>query len=220
MLRAAAWAGVVPLVLVMAAGSAVAQPAEPYIETVVRWQPGNEAESTERLDDAGRGGADSDVGFRVVGDVVCGERAVYSVEVVLDNPDLPAWAGASLEPEDARRVEFALSQGSHSDTPYRYKAGPRLGIVWDMEEAPEQATYTYHVVADHARLVPESGECTPALSTRAQLHHAANLTALGPDAPSPDEGGDGGGTPDGSSPAPAPAAVLVVALLAAVRARR
>lgn len=220
MVRAAAWPVVFLLLAPGAALAATTQPAQPYIETVVRWQPGDETASTHRLDDQGRGSVSSDVGFRVVGEVVCSDRAVYSLQIILDNPDMPSWAGASLEPEDDRRVEFALEQGRHADTPYRYKPGPNLGIVWDLEEAPHGATYTYHAVVEHARLAPESTECTPALSTRDQLHHTANLTALGPDAAPPDEQTDGTGTPTGSSPTLVPTTILLVALLVVASRRR
>lgn len=221
MSRAATLVVILAASALVAAGSASAQPDEPYIETIVRWQPGDETETTLQLDDAGRGARSTDVGFRVVGDVLCSERAEYSLEIILDNDDLPSWAGASLGPEDARRVQFALPQGSHSDTSYQYKAGPDLGIVWDLEGAPDGATYTYHVRVDHARLVPETSDCTPALSTRPQVHHAANLTAVAPE--SAGGGGDDGtgdATPTETSPAPWPAAPILLAAMLVRTARR
>lgn len=208
-------------VFIHAAGVS-AQPDEPYIETVVTWPPGDEAQRTLVLDPDGRALVPSCVGFRVVGDVICSEPARFSVEVVLDNPDLEPWAGASLEPEDARRLEFTVAQGTHSGAPdYERKSGPNLSIVWDLESAPEDAEYTYHVVVDHARLVPEYNDCTPMLSTRPQLHHAANLTAQAPERGtdgtdgSPTAPRDGGGTPS-----PGVVATFVAATLALRLGRR
>lgn len=115
----------------------------------------------EELPEDGRALYPMVVDLAIDGQFFCAGEVIVAVEV--ETVTHPAWAGMSLEPEDARTVLFDISgnNNGYSDS----QEGPTAGLAWDTESAPPNHTHRYVVNVGEPEISGDSGDtCVPSFS--------------------------------------------------------
>lgn len=97
----------------------------------------------------------------ITGQFICAQETEVIVE--FETVIHPAWAGMSLEPQDALTVSFTIPMGNNNG--YQgTEDGPTAGIAWDPEDAPTNHTHRYVLNLAEPQLGSESVDCQPSIS--------------------------------------------------------
>lgn len=203
---------------------ALAQPPalQPRIETHPLWT--DLAERSIVLPEEGTFASPLKVGARIFvsgGAFSCLPDTAYSFQLGLREPG-PAWGAARLEPEDATEITYDVPQGAQTTSnAWTFTDGPSFSVAWRLEDAPDNATFEYHILGlGAARLV--SGGCYPDPLNQPTRHidETVNVTKpYVPPAPAPTF--SDGASPLGTQPlaneeSPTPGAVALFAALGVV----